>query len=191
MSGVGVGQIPDRLEPLSHRELLSSSLSGDTVGVPSSGCCTCSAWSFCLCTSISCAHVSVCVCVCTRACIHMHTPMSSPSICCQWSYCCASLAHQSWRTDPKSSPLFSGHLPVQAEAPVGRVLLRWRYSLCIPLPCSGGASLDPILAGHREQASTPWPLSSPDPPDITEVLLPSGPDTDPLSSDHSLCCQLF
>lgn len=85
--GGGAGPIPDRLEPLSHRELLFF-LGGDTVGVPSGSCLRAL-----LGASVSahlnptCAHVSVCVCVCTHACIHMHTPMSSPSICCQWSYC--------------------------------------------------------------------------------------------------------
>ena len=83
--GGGAGPIPDRLEPLSHRELLFF-FGGDTVSVPSGSCLRAL-----LGASVS-AHLNpmcarVCVCVCTHACIHMHTPMSSPSICCQWSYC--------------------------------------------------------------------------------------------------------
>ena len=129
--GGGAGPIPDRLEPLSHRELLFF-LGGEIVSVPS-GSCLRALLGASVSTHLNPICACVCVCVCTCACIHMYTPMSSPPICCQGS----SEAHGG--SKPKQPFILRSHLPVQAEAPVGRSsagapLLACIHSLVLGVP---------------------------------------------------------
>lgn len=94
-----------------------------------------------------------------------------------------------------SSPLFQGHVYQPRQRPrrkggsAGAPLLHFIHPLVL-----GGASQDPTLAGHREQAPPSWPLSSVPPPPkplrsfsllLSVWTLTLCPPT------NGLCCQLF
>ena len=69
-SGGGADPIPDRLEPLSHRELLFF-LGGETVSVPSGSCLRALLGAF-VSTHLNPICARVCVCVCVHLCMHTY-----------------------------------------------------------------------------------------------------------------------
>lgn len=135
----------------------------------------------------------VCVHKCTGTDVHphprlVHTSAVSSLLIIAHLTLCASGHTGSPGANP-SSPLFQGHVYQPRQRPhrkggsAGAPLLHFVHPLVL-----GGASQDPTLAGHREQAPPSWPLSSVPPPEATKVLLPSPfwLDADPLSPNQWL-----